>query len=137
MDYTENIDQFHGKVQLQGGQALEAFDQDFIDEAAAREWFLAVLHPGGPACPWCGEPVEAQACRRWWAGQVLRCHACGSKFSGRSGTILAKVRLSYSAALAFLLFQDLGFSVRDISRRLGLRIRTAYEYKNRFSGEGS
>lgn len=126
METAENVGQIIRKT----------FDQSFLDEAVCRETILRFLHPAGPFCPRCYQCVSGStASSRFYSGGVLRCPNCQSKFSGRSGTILSRIKLTYTETVSFCLLMAMGLPVKEIACRLGLRIRTAYAYQERFSKE--
>lgn len=71
---------------------FNAFSADVLkclDAQSCTDIVLSYLHPNGPACPSCGQPVteHSQRCR-FWGLKRIACKSCNTFFTAKSGTIL-------------------------------------------------
>jgi len=66
---------------------------DLMDERACYERLVALLHPGGLACPRCGAADRLGVHRRHRDPVIdYQCGACGRVFNAFTGTPLARTR---------------------------------------------
>lgn len=116
---------------------LASFSADFLDAARCCRFLLQRLHPAGPACPRCHQPVRPSCLDSWWSGRKIQCTHCSRWFSGWSGTILHGSKLSpRQVVLMELLFQ---LNVTDfalIARLVGVGQRTVRAWCLKLAGLG-
>jgi transposase-like protein len=127
----------HGRGRFQPvgpGRVLEAFGPDFLDGDACRDWILLQTHPAGPACPWCGKPVNSPRLQDTWQslGRV-QCTACGRFFTALTGTALNKTGLDCRGYVLLCLLLALGAGDQAIARKLGINRETVRRWRLRFA----
>jgi hypothetical protein len=115
----------------------------FHDEQAAFDHIEALLWPNGPVCPHCGgegyalKPVIGKASVRKDGTVkpaprrlgVKKCRACQVQFTVRVGTIFEDSRAPlhlWLQAIALLAASKKGISSNQLSRMLGVTIKTAW-----------
>jgi hypothetical protein len=75
------------------GDAMDFPFSDLLEEGACYQRLVAILHPGGLACPRCGARAGLGVHRRHRAPALdYPCGACGRVFSAFTGTALQKPR---------------------------------------------
>ncbi len=105
---------------------------EMIDMDAARQWWVARLHPSGIWCPKCSSgDFSEQRTRTWWDDRRIKCADCGQWFSNRSGTILSGVDLNWRQMYLLLVLKDRGFSNAEIARRLAVHPDTVARFLRR------
>ena len=125
-----------GKAHRRGISVFELHDM-FPDEAAAREWFEAILWGEGRFCPHCGTDNN-YACKH--PDMTHRCRDCKRYFSVKTGTVMAKSQIplrkwafavylevtSLKSVSSMKLHRDLGITQKAAWFMLH-RIREAYK----------
>ena len=99
-------------------RTLEDFEVRFADEAACREYLIALRWPEGPICPQCHS-------NRIWPTKrgLLACSACGYQVSVTAGTIFHGSRRPlrlWFRAIWWVTSQKTGASALGLQRVLGL-----------------
>jgi transposase-like protein len=115
------------------GEALADFSARFLDADACRSWILARLHPAGPACPHCRQPLaDDRRIGRWNAGQRIQCANCSRFFTSTTRTLLAGKH--GDPATVFLLAVLIGLDVRNdqAARVIGCDPETIRLWRQRF-----
>ena len=93
---------------------------DLMDEAACYLKLVAVLHPGGLACPRCGASEGLGVHRRHRAPALnYQCGVCGRVFNAWTGTPLQGVQRRPSELLLILRGFAQGVSTAQLARELG------------------
>ena len=106
------------------------FNHNLLDEAACRKAVLSWFYPEGPRCPTCfGTKVDAEA---FWEGKPQECPRCGGRFTARTKTPLYKTHLTYAQIVALGIMGEMDLQIKDAAKRLGLALRTAYAYREKF-----
>ena len=96
---------------------IRTFPKSLFDEAKCRRWFLEVLFPAGPMCPYCGAKISRDRWReRFYSGHINRCSKCGKKFFPFKDTPFHGTNLKYSEIVLIMLLTGLRCDPRDISR---------------------
>lgn len=120
----------------------------FHDEQAAFDHIEALLWPNGPVCPHCGgegyslKPVIGKASVRKDGTVkpaprrlgVKKCRACQVQFTVRVGTIFEDSRAPlhlWLQAIALLAASKKGISSNQLSRMLGVTLKTAWFMSHR------
>ena len=115
-----------GKHYRKGLSMVEVHDM-FSTNAKAEAWLAKARWPNGVACPRCGsDRVKTGATH---ASQPYRCRDCQSRFSVRTGTVMAEGKVKYRQwALAIYLFATnlKGVSSMKLHRDLGVTQKTAW-----------
>jgi len=119
----------------------------FYDEAAAFEWVERTVWPAGPVCPHCGTTAEhvgklqnqrSKASKKNPEGKLIhglyKCYACRKAFTVRIGTIFedshAPMTL-WMQAMYLLCSSKKGISANQLSRTLGVHLKTAWHMTHR------
>lgn len=113
---------------------LATLSKLFVDEDAARAFIEAKLWPEGPVCPHCGsaeayklKPKEGS--KRPVRPGVYKCKYCRKQFTVRVGTIFEDSHIPFSKwlmALHLLTSSKKGFSALQLSRELGITVKSAW-----------
>lgn len=111
---------------------MDGLTPKFFDSGFCCRFVLSVLHPDGPACPGCGVVITDKRADAWWSGRTIQCLECKRKFTGRTGTILHKVSLSFQELVLLMILFETGVKVQEISRLTGWNKRSIYEWQGRF-----
>lgn len=106
----------------------QACGPGILDHLACCRLLFAHLHPQGPACPHCGEAPPESTQPRWWGGGQIKCPACGSKYSARSGTVLSGCRLSPSQLVLLLTLTGLGIEPVPAAKLVGTSGETVRQW---------
>jgi len=90
-----------------------------MDERACYDWLVALLHPGGLACPRC-RGTDAYV-HRYHRDPVLdyRCKACGRVYNAFTGTDWQGTQLRPSQVVLILRGFAQGRSTAGLARELG------------------
>ena len=107
----------------------------FHNEEAAFKYVEALIWPAGPVCPHCGETgrvgVLAGATTRFG---LKKCYACRKPFTVRVGTVFehshAPLR-KWLQAIHLIASSKKGISSNQLSRTLGVTLRTAWHMSHR------
>lgn len=110
----------------------------FHDEAAAFEYLESKLWPDGPVCPKCsgeGYPLKGVKDKKGRERLGLKkCRACRAQFTLRIGTIFedshAPLHL-WLQAIALMAASKKGISSNQLSRVLGVQLKTAWHMSHR------
>lgn len=108
-------------------RTLEDFEARFADEAACREYLVALRWPEGPVCPRCDS-------KQMWCTKrgLVSCGACGHQTSVTAGTIFHDTRKPlqmWFRAIWWVTSQKTGSSALGLQRILGLgSYRTAWTW---------
>ena len=107
----------------------------FHDENAAYAYVEARLWPNGPTCPHCGgvERISKMAGKSTRIG-VYKCYQCRKQFSVKVGTVFESSHVPLNVwlqAVALLTSSKKGFSSNQLSRMLGVTLKTAWFMSHR------
>ena len=115
-----------GKYRRKGLTLSELFKM-FPDDATAEQWFAERRWPDGVRCPLCGSiNVQDGAAHKTMR---FRCRGCRSRFSTRTGTVLADSNVGFRnwAIAIYLITTNLkGVSSMKLHRDLGVTQKTAW-----------
>lgn len=115
-----------GKYRRKGLTLSEMFNL-FPDDATAEQWFIERRWPDGVRCPLCGsDNVQDGAAHKTMR---FRCRGCRSRFSTRTGTVLADSNVGFRnwVIAIYLITTNLkGVSSMKLHRDLGVTQRTAW-----------
>lgn len=102
-------------------QAASALRGDMINESAAREWFLRLMHPHGPTCPGCGtrDFTDRQRISFDHNGRV-RCSVCTRFFTNRTGTIFEGTTINWENLYLMLALVGIGWSIDRVAMCVGV-----------------
>ena len=109
------------------GMTLTALFRMFPDDDAAEAWFVGRRWPDGVRCPQCGCDNVQDGARH--PSQRFRCRGCRSRFSTRTGTVLADSNIGFRdwAIAIYLVTTSLkGVSSMKLHRDLGVTQKTAW-----------
>jgi transposase-like protein len=102
----------------------------FHDAEKARVWLEAQLWPEGPICPHCGVVDQATLMRgKTTRPGLYQCNACREPFSVTVGTLYERSHIplnKWLMATHLLMASKKGVSTRQVSRMLGLPVKTAW-----------
>ena len=115
-----------GKHHRRGLTLAQLFAR-FPDDDTAEAWFIEQRWPDGVRCPQCGSDNVQTGARH--PSQPFRCRGCRSRFSTRTGTILADSNIGYRdwALAIYLVLTNLkGVSSMKLHRDLGVTQKTAW-----------
>lgn len=103
----------------------------FTDDTKAREWLEARIWPNGPFCPHCGttsERVTKLEGEKHRTG-LYQCNECREQFTVTVGTVFERSKLPLSKwlmALYLLMASKKGMSTRQVSRMLGVSVKSTW-----------
>ena len=109
------------------GMTLAALFAKFPDDDTAETWFISRRWPDGVRCPHCGSTNVQDGAKH--PSQRFRCRGCRSRFSTRTGTILADSHIGYRdwALAIYLITTSLkGVSSMKLHRDLGITQSSAW-----------
>lgn len=96
---------------------------ELMDEQACYDWLVSVLHPGGLACPGCGEREDKGGLtvhrRNRTPVLVYRCRPCGRVFNAYAGTPLSGTPRRPSQLVMLLRGFAKGETTAALARELG------------------
>ena len=119
-----------GRNHRQGITVIQLAEM-FPDEDAAREWFEAVVWPGGRFCPRCKGTDTYQGTHK---DMRYRCRPCNKTFSARTGTVLESSRLplrKWVWAIYLEITSLKGISSMKLHRDIGVTQKTAWSMLQR------
>lgn len=91
-----------------------------MDEDACYAWLVDLLHPGGLACPRCGQPDRLCVHRRHRAPVLdYQCGDCRRVFNAWTGTVLQGMRRTPSQVVLILRGIAQGVPTAQLARELG------------------
>lgn len=107
----------------------------FHDETAAYAYLEARVWPEGPVCPHCGgvERISKMQGKSTRIG-VYKCYQCRKQFSVKVGTVFESSHVPLNVwlqAVALLTASKKGMSSNQLSRVLGVTLRTAWFMSHR------
>lgn len=107
----------------------------FHDEGAAYAFLEARVWPNGPVCPHCGgvERISRMEGKSTRIG-VLKCYQCRKQFRVTVGTVFEASHVPLNVwlqAVALLTSSKKGFSSNQLSRILGVTLKTAWFMSHR------
>lgn len=134
-------DEAHAGGRTRGGtravlpaQVFDAFGPDFLAADRCREWLLALLHPAGPACPWCGKALASgRLVSSFRQMGRVQCTGCGRFFTALSGTLLSKTGLDPAGYVLLCLLLAMGVGDQAIAGKLGVNRETVRRWRQRFA----
>lgn len=107
--------------------STQDFDRDFPDDDACLEWLFKQRWPNGVYCEKC-EHITPHY--RLKARPVYSCQFCGSHVYPMAGTIFERTRFHHLRlwfkAIAYMAVTRCGISSRQLSRDLGVTVKTGY-----------
>lgn len=103
------------------------FDRDFPTDDACLEWLFQKRWPNGVFCPKCGKATKHYRIH----GQPLySCEFCGNHVHPMAGTIFENTKFDHLRlwfkALSYMAVTRCGVSSRQLSRDLGVTVKTGY-----------
>jgi transposase-like protein len=107
----------------------------YHDETAAYAYLETRVWPEGPVCPHCGgvERISRMQGKSTRIG-VLKCYQCRKQFSVKVGTVFESSHVPLNVwlqAVALLTSSKKGFSSNQLSRILGVTLKTAWFMSHR------
>lgn len=107
----------------------------FHDETSAYEFLEARVWPNGPVCPKCGgvERISRMEGKSTRIGSY-KCYQCRSKFTVKVGTVFESSHVAlhvWLQAVALLTSSKKGISSNQLSRTLGVTLKTAWFMSHR------
>ena len=110
---------------------------DLMDDRACYDWLVALLHPGGLACPRC-HGTDAFV-HRYYRDPVLdyRCKACGRVYNAFTGTDWQGTRFRPSQIALILRGFAQGRSTAGLARELGCSRRHLLDRRHAMQARAS
>ena len=107
--------------------SLKDFDRDFPTDDACLEWLFNAKYPQGVFCPKCQKTTK----HYHFKGQPFySCEYCGNHIHPLTGTIFEGTRYNHLRlrfkALSYMAVTRCGISSRQLSRDLGISVKTGY-----------
>ena len=99
-----------------------------LDATRTARALYQPLHPAGPRCPACRTELDSQARVHFWAGERLRCSACGKRFTARTGTKLNGCRLTEPQLYLVLVLTGLGLTPTVVAKLVGTSSETVRQW---------
>ena len=105
---------------------------DLMDEVACYDFLVGLLHPGGLACPRCGDSAGMKVHRRDRAPLLIyRCKGCRRIFNAFTGTTLQGTQRRPIELLLILRGIAQGVSTSQLARELGCDRPELLEFRHR------
>ncbi|EFL50931.1 conserved hypothetical protein [Solidesulfovibrio fructosivorans JJ]] len=109
-----------------------------LNPQACRDWLFRQLHPTGPACPSCNRTIEdSRAVRRFFAGRIISCDACDTRFGPITGTIFSGTQMFAEDLAAMLVLFGMGQRDADIASALDLHRATVSRWRRTLNEHGA
>jgi transposase-like protein len=103
------------------------FDKDFPNDDACLEWLFHARYPNGVTCPKCQKVTKHY---RIQGRPCYSCESCGSHVYPMAGTIFEDTKFDHLKlwfkAVAYMSVTRCGISSRQLSRDLGVTVKTGY-----------
>ena len=103
------------------------FERDFPNDDACLEWLKTNRWPDGVTCPKCQKVTKHY---RIQGRPCYSCETCGSHIYPMAGTIFENTRFDHLRlwfkAVAYMAVTRCGISSRQLSRDLGVTVKTGY-----------
>jgi len=103
------------------------FDRDFPTDDACLEWLKSNRWPDGIYCDKCGKVTKHYRIK---TRPVYSCEFCGSHVNPMAGTIFERTKFDHLRlwfkAVAYMAVTRCGISSRQLSRDLGVTVKTGY-----------
>jgi len=103
------------------------FDRDFPDNDACLEWLKNIKYPDGIFCPKCQKVTKHYRIK---GRPCYSCEFCGNHVYPMSGTIYEATKFDHLRlwfkAVAYMAVTRCGISSRQLSRDLGVTVKTGY-----------
>ncbi len=103
------------------------FDRDFPDDDSCLEWLKNNRWPDGIYCQKCGKITKHYRIK---TRPVYSCEFCGSHVNPMAGTIFERTKFDHLRlwfkAIAYMAVTRCGISSRQLSRDLGVTVKTGY-----------
>ena len=129
---TAGVDSSPAK--LSAGLIRDRFSPGILDHQACCRLLAGLLHPAGPACPDCGQAIEAGPSRRAFERFArVHCRGCGRWFTAASGTILQGAKLTAGQIVLLAVFLALEVETVKIAGILAVSPETVRQWKQRLS----
>jgi transposase-like protein len=110
---------------------------DLMDESACYEFLVGLLHPGGLACPHCGDRDHLKVHRRDRAPILAyRCTACRRISTAFTGTVLQGTKRRPVELALILRGIAQGVSTAQLARELGCSRTELLEFRHRLQELG-
>jgi len=91
---------------------------------------IELLHPNGPACPYCGLAVESKAQRQAFEEfRRLRCAGCRAWYTARTGTVLHGSGLDERQAVMIAACLALEVDNQTAGRLVGVSPETVRQWR--------
>lgn len=112
--------------------------QQLLNPQACRDWLFRQLHPTGPNCPSCNQPIDdPRAIRRFFAGRAIQCDGCDTRFSATTGTIFSGAQMFPEDIAAMLVLFGMGQRDTDIAAALDLNRSTVSRWRRALNNHGA
>ena len=117
------------------GLSLLDVTKMFPTDEAAKQWFVELRWPDGPACPYCGSTNILAGAKH--DSMPYRCRerkVCGKRFSVRTHTVMESSKLGYQvwAIAMYLVATNLkGISSMKLHRDLNITQKSAWHLAHR------
>ncbi len=103
------------------------FDRDFPTDDACLEWLFNARYPTGVTCVKCGKVTKHYRIK---SRPVYSCDLCGNHINPMAGTIFQDTKFDHLKlwfkAVAYMAATRCGMSSRNLSRDLGVTVKTGY-----------
>ena len=103
-------------------QTIDAFDEEFPDETACKDFLVSMRWPDGVRCPGCGcaEVTRDGRDDTQLERQRYQCHGCRRRFDDLTDTIFAGHHLPLRTWIACLYLMGLNLSGLQIAQELDI-----------------
>ncbi len=116
------------------GEVVQSGIAEFLDAASCREWVLSKLHPDGPQCPVCAEPIVNRfALQSYSRGDRVKCRRCGKFFTALTGTFLSGIHFSFAQVILMAILIDSGADDTNIARLMNISSEGVRGWRSRFA----
>jgi len=108
----------------------------FSAESLNLDWCRTVLiqelHPDGPACPYCGRPVESKAqILAFNEFRRLQCAGCDRWFKATTGTVLHRSGFSVSQVVLLAVLVALNLKTSLVAQIVGINPETVRRWRTK------
>ncbi|MCX5817122.1 MAG: transposase [Proteobacteria bacterium] len=113
------------------GYLLDMFDRSFLNEERCQKTILNLLHPNGPACPFCKTRLDEKKFPRFANLHKIKCKKCNKFFTGLTGTMLSGTHLTFAQLTLLAVLIESGIRPEKIEKITKIHRETVILWKKK------
>ena len=109
------------------------FSPNFLDRDVCRWWLIAHCHTMPPGCPECKTGLQGgKQLYDFLAARQVRCRECGKRFTAKTGTLLAQLKMPLEKFFLVVLLLGLKVPATETAEILKLNPDTVRIWQRKF-----